>query len=372
MDSGANDFAAQFLRNWTGRKQVGLVGRASTALWATLRAQGITGRWVLLPANICYIVAWAVLQSGNLPYLVDVDPLTGNLSLETLDLVQVNAPAAIVICHMYGLGAPIAQLVAWAKQRGLVVIEDATLALGAQVDERPAGAWGDVSLFSFGEGKIVDVGIGGAFLCDDLSLAQKISAELDAVPLWNPRLEQLQNQWAELYWLLHQYETENAQVTTLYPMLFQIYGEITRYQFPASRRVPLDHALSSLGANVRQRLDQTHLYDVYFRYMQVRTLARPAGSVMWRYPLLVARQDRNALLDFLWANQVPASRWYPSLAVMFTALDSTLAGQSLPGAEQLGAEIINLPVDHTSNEESIKRVAELVQTFFQAKRTHRK
>jgi dTDP-4-amino-4,6-dideoxygalactose transaminase len=110
------------------------------------------------------------------------------------------------------------------------------------------------------------------------------------------------------------------------------------------------------------------LYDEYFRFMQVRTLERSQGSVVWRYPLLVSPGDRDALLQVLWKNDVFASRWYPSLDTMLAALVPAIEKQTSPGAEQLGAEIINLPVDHTVDEEMIKRTTEIIQAYFQKSR----
>ncbi len=372
VDANSRDRVTQLLCDMTGRKHAVLAGRASAAIWAALQSRGIQGRWILMPANICYVVAWAVLQSGNLPCLVDIDPLTGNISLQTLNRVQVDSPAALIICHMYGLGAPIAALSEWAQQRGILVIEDATLALGAIVDERPAGAWGDISLFSFGEGKLVDVGIGGALLCDDLELAQKVGEALDGLVPWSHQLEQLRDQWTELYWLLHQYEDANPQLASIYPALFRIYGSVTRYQLPASRLDPLVTCLSALDINLSHRMKMASLYDECFRSMPVRTLQRPRGHVLWRYPLLLAPEHRNSLLERLWENGILASRWYPSLSSMLCALTPTIEKPVSPGADQLAAEIINLPVDHSVNEESVRGTAEIIRGFFRDRRKFRK
>lgn len=366
------DFVTQFLREKTGRKHAAVAGRASAAIWAALRARGIQGHPVLMPANICYIVAWAVLQSGNVPYLVDIDPTTGNISLETLSQVRVESPAALIGCHMYGLGAPIAQIAEWAGAREIFMIEDAALALGATVDGRPAGSWGDVSVFSFGAGKIVDAGNGGAVVCDDTELARKIESELDALPPWNARIEQSWEQWSELYWLLHQYEATKPQLAAMYPQLYHLFGDITRYQLPASYWDALPPSLAArveLRNNLSHRSEMACLYDEYFRFAQVRTLARPQGHILWRYPLLVAREDRDGLLKALWENNILASRWYPSLSRMLGAVDPSVERPATPGADQLGAEIINLPVDQTADEEAVKRTAQIAQNYFHQPRT---
>lgn len=325
-----------------------------------------------MPANVCYIVAWVVLQSGNLPFLVDIDPSTGNISAKTLDRVQVESPAALIVCHMYGFGAPISSLSEWAKRRGMLVIEDATLALGAAVEDHPAGSWGDVSLFSFGGGKIADVGTGGAFLCDDSELARQVQVELDELPPWSTRIDQLWNQWSELYWLLHQYERENPQLATIYPMLYRIFGDVTRHQMPVSRRDRLDTALSSIRTNLDHRSQMASLYDEYFGPMQVRLMQRPKGHVVWRYPVLVSPSDRDSLLEVLWEEGILATRWYPSLGAMLSSLAPSIGEQALPGADQLGAEIINLPVDQSADEESVRKTVGLFQGYFRSKQKFRK
>lgn len=322
-----------------------------------------------MPANICYIVAWTVLQSGNVPYLVDIDPSTGNISLETLSRVEAQSPGALVACHMYGLGAPIATIAEWARARGIFLIEDAALALGAVVDGRPAGSWGDASVFSFGAGKIVDAGNGGALLCDDGVLAQKIESESEALPPWNAQIERSWEQWSELYWLLHQYEQANPKVASVYPEMFRIYGELTRYQLPASHWDALASPLAELDSNLHHRCEMAGLYNEYLRFSQVRTLPRPAGSILWRYPLLVAREDRDALLDAFWDNGIAATCWYPPLNTMLAALSPTTEKRPMPGAERLGAESINLPVDHKADGEMVKRIAQIVQTYFHRRRT---
>jgi len=240
------------------------------------------------------------------------------------------------------------------------------------VDGKPAGAWGDVSLFSFGEGKIGDVGNGGALLCDDAELAREVEAELEALPPWSERVARLRDQWTELYWSLHQYEASNPQLASVYPSLLHTYGELTAYTLPGFDWPPLASALSSLDSNLGHRLAMSALYDEYFRFTQVRTLTRPRGSVIWRYPLLVAAKDRDALLQHLWDNDIHASRWYPSLAPMLSVLAPTIEIHSLPGTDRLAAEIINLPVDHTVDADAVKQTAEAIQAYYYQNSFHHK
>lgn len=85
---------------------------------------------------------------------MDVDDRTGSITPETLNAALDDPPAVIIPCHLYGLPAPMKSLLAWARARDVKVIEDAALALGGMADGRPAGAWGDAAVYSFGAGKI--------------------------------------------------------------------------------------------------------------------------------------------------------------------------------------------------------------------------
>jgi len=351
--------AKRLLCEMTGRSHAVLLGRAAAGLWAALRVWGIRGQPVWIPANTCYIVLWAVLESGNSPVLVDVDPLTANMSAETLERphpptpspsgrggeIPVEPPAVIIPCHLYGLSAPMGEICQWAVAHGAKVIEDAAQASGGLVDGRPAGAWGDASIFSFGQGKIVDVTLGGALLTDDGVLAAEIARVLADCPLWDDRLAEMSHQWEQLYWPLHQFEDENPSLLTLYPALFEMYRSLTTYRLPSSYWDDLPATLRSLTENRRQRAEMAAVYDEAFRSLPVRTLARPEGSILWRYPLLVPANQRRDLLHHLWDKKFyEVTRWYPSLWPMLSALVADALKLAVPGVDQLAAEIINLPM----------------------------
>jgi dTDP-4-amino-4,6-dideoxygalactose transaminase len=351
----------------TGRAHVRLLGRAATGIWAALRALGYTNRPVLIPANTCYIVLWAVLESGNLPILVDVAPNTANMSLAMLEQYDVQQAAAIVPCHMYGLSAPMEAIYTWAKAHGIFIIEDAALALGAQVDSRAAGAWGDVSVFSFGLGKIVDNQVGGALATDDDRLAAEIARVLENVPIWNETFLNLTNQWHSLYWALHQYELQNPRLLTLYPTLFDIYRLLVNYQLPLDEWDALPDELKRLDQNMAHRAKMSALYDKHLRSLPVRTLERPTGSILWRYPILVAPEQRDNLLLHLWENGIhDATRWYPSLRYMASVLTPATTERPTPNADLLAESIINLRVDAGIDAQYVEKVVTLIEEYFAA------
>jgi dTDP-4-amino-4,6-dideoxygalactose transaminase len=207
----------------------------------------------------------------------------------------------------------------------------------------------DAAVLSFGSGKIVDAGGGGALLTEDATLATEITRLLSKLPLWKQRLDRLNDQWLELYWALHQFEAENLRLPELYPMLYSIYGEITLTRLPSADWRGLKSALAALDANHLHRLEAARLYDERLAAAPIRLLPRPTDAVLWRYPVLVPREHRNALLAELWAKQLDVTRWYPSLQPMRRALAPDLPVTSTPAADAFAEEIINLPLSLDAN-----------------------
>jgi dTDP-4-amino-4,6-dideoxygalactose transaminase len=368
----ATRYSIQQLQKLTQRERAVLTGRAAAGIWAALRVWDMHDQVVLLPANTCYIVLWAVLKSGNRPLLVDVDSSTGNLTVEGLEAQRSAHPAVVIPCHMYGLAAPMMGICNWARANGVKVIEDAALALGATVDGRPAGSWGDASIVSFGLGKIVDNQAGGALLTDDPLLADAVTKLMAESPDWDDRLMTLTNQWNGLYWPLHQYESQNPRLLDLYPQLFALYGDLTVYQLAAEDWVDLPAMLRDLPDNLAHRARLVALYDSQLEIAGITAdsstlmlpLERPSGSILWRYPLLVQSHLRDELLSHLWEQGVhDATRWYPPLRPMTTALAPHLPQPNTPVADALGASIINLPLRETVGEDDVLRIVDQIRSF---------
>lgn len=354
--------ARRLLRQRSGRAHVALAGRGAAALSASLRALGLRDAPVLIPANTCYIVLWAVLDSGNRPVLVDIDPATGSMTPETLAQTGIAQPGAIVPAHMYGLPASLDALAAWAQSYGAAVIEDAALTL-----DLPPSRYADVTITSFGRGKPTDMDNGGAALTDDEHLATEITQALADLPLWNQALRRLNRQWLDLYWALHQHEADNPRLAALYPALFDIYEPILRYRLPEAAWRDFPAALAAHDAETDHRRTLARLYDERLRDLPVRTLPRAADAVLWRYPLRAPADRRDTLLQTLWeAGVLDATRWYPSLQPMQTALAPDAPRTTTPNADRFAAEIVNLPLSAETPLDEAERIAGVVRQLFEA------
>ena len=122
------------------------------ALWLALAAANIgPGDTVITSAFSFFATASAILRVGATPVFADIDPLTFNLSADSVETLLAHAPAkAILPVHLYGQCANWDHFTQLQRQNpGLLLIEDAAQAFGATWSQTPAGALGDAACFSF-------------------------------------------------------------------------------------------------------------------------------------------------------------------------------------------------------------------------------
>lgn len=152
------------------------VASGTDALRLALTALGVgPGAEVLTPAFSFVASASTIVMTGATPVFVDIDPATYTLDPEAAARAVTPRTRALVAVHLYGHPAPMARLTALARAHGLAVVEDAAQALGAAVDGRPVGAWGDAACLSFYPTKNLGAcGDGGMVLTDRDDVAARV------------------------------------------------------------------------------------------------------------------------------------------------------------------------------------------------------
>jgi dTDP-4-amino-4,6-dideoxygalactose transaminase len=152
------------------------VANGTDAITIALIALGIgPGDDVLVPSFTFYASAEGIPHTGARPVFCDVDPETFCITRETVQRALTPATKAIVAVDLFGTPAPLHEIVPFARERGIAVLEDAAQAAGASLDGHKAGSLGDVATFSFFPSKnLFCIGDGGAIVTDDESLADLV------------------------------------------------------------------------------------------------------------------------------------------------------------------------------------------------------
>lgn len=154
------------------------VANGTDALELAMRAIGLgPGDEAIVPANTFIATALAVARTGATPVLVDVDETHQLIDAEKVRAAITPKTKAIVPVHLFGQCAPMEAIDAVAKERNLVVIEDAAQSQGAERNGKRSGALSIVSGTSFYPGKNLGAfGDAGAVTTSDEGVAKKIRA----------------------------------------------------------------------------------------------------------------------------------------------------------------------------------------------------
>jgi dTDP-3-amino-2,3,6-trideoxy-4-keto-D-glucose/dTDP-3-amino-3,4,6-trideoxy-alpha-D-glucose/dTDP-2,6-dideoxy-D-kanosamine transaminase len=148
------------------------VGNGTDALMLAMQGLGVEqGDLVATVPNAGGYATAAAIKIGARPILVDIDPVTLQMSTDSLRRVLSNNKlAAVVATHLYGLMADIEMIRDICDEAGIQLIEDCAQAFGATFNCASAGSWGDAATFSFYPTKNLGaLGDGGAISFKELN-----------------------------------------------------------------------------------------------------------------------------------------------------------------------------------------------------------
>ncbi|WP_005037571.1 DegT/DnrJ/EryC1/StrS family aminotransferase [Holophaga foetida] len=159
----------------------------TSALELAIHALGIPSgsEIVTSPRTFIASASCAVMQ-GCRPVLADVDPVSQNISAESIEKVLTEKTRAIIPVHLAGWPCDMDPIMALAERRGLKVIEDCAQANGATYKGRPVGSLGHAAAFSFCQDKIITTGgEGGMLTTRDKSVWEKAWSFKDHGKNWD-------------------------------------------------------------------------------------------------------------------------------------------------------------------------------------------
>lgn len=140
------------------------VNSGTSANEAAIASLGLDpGDEVICPAACPAFVPFAVLATGCIPVFADVNPETLLLDPAKIEPVVGDRTRALVVVHLWGIPAPMTQIMNMASRHGLKVVEDCAQANGTLIDGRPVGTFGEACCYSFQQSKQITCGEGGIF-----------------------------------------------------------------------------------------------------------------------------------------------------------------------------------------------------------------
>ena len=327
-------------------------GRAGmTLLLQALKTLAPDRTEVVLPSYTCFSVGASVVKAGLRPRLVDVSPETLDFDPRALADTDFRRVLAIIPTNLYGLPSDLPAISELASRHGVYTIDDAAQAMGASIDGRWSGTWGDAGLFSLDKGKNVSAIDGGVVVTNSDAVARAVERLTTELPA--PRLAEstagvikalgyfaMLRPW--LYWIpnrIPQLELGKTVFTTDYPLERPSRTLVALACVMLNR---LDEFSQARVENARALLDRIEGVPG----LEIVKASPQASPVYLRLPLLVRDpRQRAEALRRLNALGIGATGSYPASLIDVPALSSSGDQSRVPmaGGRRVAREILTLP-----------------------------
>ncbi len=140
----------------------------TAALQLAMRSMEIgPGDDVIVPAFTFVACPNAVHYCGARPVFADCDPMTRNLTVQTIEAALTPRARGVLLVHIFGVPCPMESVKQYCDSRGLWIVEDCAHSFGAKINGRSVGSFGQAAIFSFYGNKVISTGEGGMIFVHD-------------------------------------------------------------------------------------------------------------------------------------------------------------------------------------------------------------
>ena len=302
------------------------VNSGTSALHLSLLAAGVGAGHEVITVPFTFVATVAAIEyAGAKPVLVDVEPEFLTMDPEKLEAAITPRTKAIIPVHLFGQPADMDPIMAIARKHGLVVIEDACQAHGAEYKGTRCGSIGQLGCFSFYPGKNLGAyGEGGAVVTSDPDLARQI---------------RLLRAWGEETRYEHKFRGFNYRMDGVQGAVLGVKLRHLESWTDARRRnaAAYGRRLADIAIQLpRERRDVRHVYHLY----------------------VVRLQQRDACRERRTEAGVQAGVHYPIPVHLQPAYrDLGYAAGDFPVCEQASREVLSLPMFPELTEAQIDEVA---------------
>lgn len=337
----AREFEKAF-SSFVGVKHAVAVNSGSSALLATYLSLFKPGDKILVPSFTFVATASMALAAGLKPLFVDIDLETYTMDVNDLqEKAGVGGVKGVVPVHLYGLPCDLKSIMEVSEDYGLAVVNDSAQALGARVEGREVGCYGDATCYSFYPTKSITTGEGGMIATDNDQLASRA------------RMIKNHGQDGEYRYVTLGFNLRMTDICAAIGLaqLSRLHGLIKARRRNAALLTNLLSDLKGVIDLPREPPGRTHVYNLY--------------TVRINQELL--RAPRDTIVKALRAEGVDARVYYP-IPLHKQELFSGMAGgyEPLPNTELASRTVFSIPCGPTLNENDITNVAKAVRKVLTA------
>lgn len=299
---------------------------------------------VLIPSISFPAVASAIIEAGLNPVILDVDPLNGNISFDSIKQALNAQTAAVFITHYGGIPVDVEEL-RKIVGRDVYILEDAACAFGTFIKGRACGTFGDFGCWSFDAMKMLVAGEGGACHFTNEKLSKK-AKEYFYLGLPASDKSGLDKASKSTRWWEYQLESPGRR-----SMFTNINAAIALPQF------------KQLEANFKKR---DSIRKKYCEILDAQTLIdyvkQDQIDVEYsNYFFTILSDERDKLAKYLKDNNVYTTfRYFPLHEIN---IFKEYAWGELDGARKFSENALNIPIHHNLTASDVQVICDLLENW---------
>jgi len=288
-----------------------MVNSGTSGLMISLHSLGVgSGDEVIMPALTFVGTVNAILAVGATPILVDVDRDSANIDPNRIKDAISARTRTVMPVHLYGLPAPMSEILDVARAYKLTVVEDACEAIGADYGGKKMGSFGDAGVFGFYPNKSLTTGEGGMVISNDASLLAGCRAMVN------------QGRGAE----------PNAIVG------YSLRGSELSAAIGRAQLASLDARISE-----RQRIAQRYI-DAFTAIPEVHLLSPSSPRSWFTFPVLLPDGvDRDRVKGQLAKQGIASAEYFPAIQTLSGYRDRIRISGDLSASEDISQRVLCLP-----------------------------
>ena len=291
----------------------------------------------IVPVNTWISTAEAVIRNGLKLVFCDINPENYTIDINDLKKRITKKTKLILPVHLYGIPSTMKEIIRIAKKNNIRIVEDCAQAHGSKINNKHMGTFGDLGAFSFFPSKNLGCfGDGGAIITNN----KKIETICRRI-----------KNHGSLYKHDHKIIGRNSRLDSIQASVLNV--KLKHYEKALKIRI----RNSSIYSKNFKKINELSLYKVPKNY-----------QISYHQYVIRLNKNRDKLMKYLNKKNIETMVHYPKMLNELNIFKKYVKkNQKFLNSKKLGSKILSLPISEDHNEKDIKKVINLVKSFFNKK-----
>jgi dTDP-4-amino-4,6-dideoxygalactose transaminase len=315
---------------YIGSKECVAVDSGTAALHLALNLAHIKGKEILVPSFTFVTTVHAITYNGGIPVFVDIEPNTLSIDLNDLENKITRKTKAVVPVYFGGFPLEMRNLKKIARKKSLKIIEDAAHACGTKNKNKMVGSENEFCCFSFHPVKNLAMPKGGAITINTKN-SKKVKKKLNSLRWCG--IDERKGAFYDVTSLGYNYYMDEISASIGIEQLKKIQSS-NKKRYDIAKRYSVE-----LNLNKKMPLDKDSSYHLYW----------------------IRVKNRKEFMENMMKSGIETGAHYPPVHLMTYYKKKTL----LPNTEQVGKDVVTLPMHPNLTDEEINFVIKKVNSFIE-------